>query len=639
MRKGLGWLLLLASIAWGQWNAPQVGTFAVATLRDDAVASRLRARFKAIGPPLFLLGRPLSGLQQGDIIRFGDKVVLVDADVWQTLAAEGALRALRHAPVFRVAAGSDPAAWTNRSKLDPDRREKKLYEIGAALLKTLRATVGVPPEGQNIHLGFENGEMVLMAPANFLESIRTVGVDVAPPKEKSIPRGRPRWVNRPSKDTFELGESLEWTGWAVDDSGGATNSYRYSQWGPIPAGLVWDPVRRRLNGVWKTTGSWHLSFVVWDGKGGADTLDWRPVAIHRPALEPMPDTTVPAPPIRKLDPPRFVSRSGGSHVPLGTTRTYRPIAVDGNGRLIPKVEASIPDGGPLTWDGTELRVAPVAVGAWSARFVARDSAGDSTEHWTTFLAEPTSHKDLTTWTWETHRVGGAMPSILTGEFGHGRVSFLIPEPSHFTSWDDRSRLRAPMLLLGVEFLDPASVRRGNAVTLDLGGALRLPDPSLLAGGVGGRLRVRSDARPALPWVFEGDVIGYVQQAIIAIDTSRIRADILPEGSDTGLQVVVNHYRPLASQLLHDAFDPRNAVFLSRVEGWLQLPVGFQAGVGFCRIDLPVRMNMNQYVSGGLRWAHQGRWGNIELTQRWGMGTGGVQLASWTQVGLSVVILP
>jgi len=270
-------LALLAACAGAEWSNAPLGAFAVATLADQAVVARLQARFHATGTPVFLLGSPVSGVQQGDILRFSDKAFLVDADVWQTLSAEGALRALRQSPVVRVQAAANPSAWNARSRIVSGAREKKLYEFGAALLKSLQQSMGGIPTGQKLFLSLEGGQLVLTAPASFLDRLRAGPSAGA---QAHVPRGRPEWVSPPPPDSLWTGQKLAWTAWAVDDSGGPTTDLAFGYLGSLPAGLVWDKESRTLQGAPLDTGTSDVRWTV-VGERGGDTLDWRPV-VRRP---------------------------------------------------------------------------------------------------------------------------------------------------------------------------------------------------------------------------------------------------------------------------------------------------------------------------------------------------------------------
>lgn len=278
-----GWLfacLLLVAPSFAEWNPATLGMFSVATLSDDAVVAKLQARFHATGRPYFLLGNPSGGLQQGDILRFADKAFLVDPDVWQTLSTEGALRNLRQSPMAKVQAGSTPAAWNARAKLVGNAKERKLYEFGASLLRSMEQSLGGVPDGQRLFLSTEGGRLVITAPAGFLDKIRAVSLEKERPKDVVVMPGSPRWVSTAPSDTQWVGQSLSWKGWAVDDSGASTSGFRYSMVGSLPEGLRWDPEEHTVQGVLTAKGRSRVQFVV-SATRGTDTLSWNPSVFAR----------------------------------------------------------------------------------------------------------------------------------------------------------------------------------------------------------------------------------------------------------------------------------------------------------------------------------------------------------------------
>lgn len=716
VKGAIRFLLVLAACAFSQWSAPQVGSFAVATLREEAIAKRLRERFKATGAPVFLMGNPGVGLQQGDMVRFVDKAILVDADVWQTLAAEGALQALKQAPLVRVKASANPAAWAGRARMISSPREKTLYEFGSSLLKILETSAGVLPDGQKLFLSFEGGQMVLTAPSSFLDRLRSGTSESCHAKETSPTRGRPHWVSPAPPGSLGVGSRISWTAWAVDDSGGATADYRYSVEGMLPDGLTWNPARHRLDGVLSKKGEWRTVFRVQDGNGRSDTLVWklgvdaanpveqisdRDTALVLAGFE-LPWDTLTASrwvvwafgeqvlrweksgtrldsvesdlaetnwdgsslsirprrsgtatftfhmrrngrverlvrtcPVRPHPLPVFLSRTGGSFLTEGRTRTYRPVARDAYGGQV-TLEADFPLDAPFEWDGEELRVAPRGPGAWSAKFTARDTLDHVAEQWVTFTSEA---RQTSRWSVESRWAAGTNSWTVVGEFGRGRISLFTPHPSRLFLWSEPLRQDWPFLLLGLNLLDAGAIRQGHAASLDVGGTLRLPNRAILTGGVAGRLRGRYDAQPALPWIFEGEMVGWVHQAILATDTSRL-VDILDiRDSILFTEELKARFGPVLGQVMRDAFDRRNAVFLTRMEGWLQLPRHLAVAVGYWREDLPVRMELEQHLSTGLRWSPQGRYGALEATVRGGWGPDRSGFGAWWDLKWSSGILP
>lgn len=716
MRRAVRFLAVLAACAVAQWNAPQVGSFAVATLRDDAISGRLRERFKAAGPPVFLMGNPGVGLQQGDMIRFADKAILVDADVWQTLAAEGALQALKQAPLVRVKASANPAAWSGRSRLIANPREKTLYEFGSSLLKILETSAGVLPDGQKLFLSFEGGQMVLTAPSSFLDRLRPGNAESSAEKDRPPPRGRPVMVGPAPPGALGVGSRISWTAWAVDDSGGPTAAYRYAVEGRLPDGLAWNPSRHGLTGAVARAGEWTTVFRVQDGNGRSDSLVWRlrvdstdpatqvadrdssatfagfelpwdtltesrwtvwPLAgqVHRweasrirldsvesdlaetrwdgsnlsvrprrsglatfafhLARNGRPETLVRTCPVRPHPLPVFLSRNGGGTLTEGTTRVYRPVARDAYGGQV-TLEADFPLDAPFEWDGEELRVTPRGPGAWSAKFTARDTLDHVAEQWVSFVSVG---KQTSRWSLESRWVAGTNSWTLLAEFGRGRFSLFTPHPSRLVEWDEPLEQDWPFFLIGANLLGSQSIRQGHALSIDLGGNLRFPSGDIRTGGVLARIQGRYDAQPALPWVFEGEVEGWVHQAILATDTSHL-SHILDLTDSTGLaDDFKERYGPVLGQIMKDAFDPRNAVFLTRVEGWFQLPRRFAVAVGYWREDLPVRMDLEQRLSTGLRWSPSGRFGDLEATVRGGWGPGRAGAGAWWDLKWSSGILP
>jgi hypothetical protein len=86
-----------------------------------------------------------AGLSQGDIMRFADRAVLVDPDVWNTLQAEGALAKLRSAPLVRVQGQTRGTSWEQRAGLVKGENERKAFKLGAELIRVFEETFGTTP--------------------------------------------------------------------------------------------------------------------------------------------------------------------------------------------------------------------------------------------------------------------------------------------------------------------------------------------------------------------------------------------------------------------------------------------------------------------------------------------------------------
>jgi hypothetical protein len=256
--------LALALPAAAKNGSEPLNHYSLSALQDSAVGAKLMGRFKAKGQPVFLIHDPSLGLAQGDIMRFQDKAVLVDADVWQTLQDEGALGRLKASPVMRVQAKASVPAWDTRARLVGGEREKKAYKFGAELLKILEETFGGIPSREQMALVFDGNSMVLMAPDEFLDGLKYAAV------RRVAPGGRPQFLT-PAPGPIFAGQPFVWQAWAADPSEPA-GALRYSLTGELPKGLAWDAAAHTLQGTPAEPGQWRLSAEARNAAGAFDTL-------------------------------------------------------------------------------------------------------------------------------------------------------------------------------------------------------------------------------------------------------------------------------------------------------------------------------------------------------------------------------
>lgn len=255
---------LIAAPAQARNGGEPLNHYSLSALQDSAIGAKLMGRFKAKGQPVFLIHDPSIGLAQGDIMRFQDKAVLVDADVWQTLQDEGALGRLKVAPLVRVQAKAAVSTWETRSKLVTGDREKKAYKFGAELLKILEETFGGIPSREQMVLVFDGASLVLMAPDEFMDELKYAAV-------RRIPAaGRPQMLTPPPERIF-AGQPFRWQAWAADPSEPSA-ALRYSLTGELPKGLAWDAPTHTLQGTSGEPGQWRLIAEARNGSGGSDTL-------------------------------------------------------------------------------------------------------------------------------------------------------------------------------------------------------------------------------------------------------------------------------------------------------------------------------------------------------------------------------
>jgi hypothetical protein len=314
-------LLALASIlplpASARNGGEPLNHYALLALEDEATAGRLATRFKARGQPVFLIHDPNKGLAQGDIMRFQDKAVLVDGDVWQTLQAEGALKLLRSAPLVRLQAKASIATWESRAKLVENPREKKAYLVGAELLKILDQNFGGIPSRQQVVIAFDGPSLVMFAPAELLDQLRFTTV------RKVDASGAPAMVSPAPRRAF-AGRPFQWQAWAADPSEPSA-SLRYGLAGSLPKGLAWDAAGHALRGVPESPGRFPLTVSARNPQGASASMEFvLEVRMNEP-----PDLA---------QPPRPVALEGQAW-------DFRPKAVD-------------PD-----HEGSGIRIAPVAMPA------------------------------------------------------------------------------------------------------------------------------------------------------------------------------------------------------------------------------------------------------------------------------------
>ena len=255
--------------------------YGLSTLEDSATGARLGIRFKAKGQPVFLVHDPNLGLMQGDIMRFQDKAVLISPDVWQTLQDEGALGILKAASLIRVQAKATVPTWETRAKLVLAPREKKAYRLGAEFLKILEENFGGSPGRDQISVVFDGTSLVLLAPSGFLDQLRYAEV------RKVAAPGSPRLVSAPPARSAPE-RPFRWQAWAVDPSE-PSGDLRYSIFGDLPKGIVWNPATHALEGIGAAEGQWRLQVEARNRAGAFDTLSFtlalhanRPPALARP---------------------------------------------------------------------------------------------------------------------------------------------------------------------------------------------------------------------------------------------------------------------------------------------------------------------------------------------------------------------
>jgi hypothetical protein len=715
--------LALATVAAAQWNASSLGSFGFATLPDNAAGERLATRFRAHGDPVFLIGNPSQGLQMGDIMRFSDRAVLIDGDVWQTLKAEGALAKLQVAPVVRVKARAAKDAWSARSQAVKG-DEKKAYELGERLLKSMDGVMPVLPDGQKLSLSFEGGQMVLMVPPAFLDKFRLQngeGIvvrksDPESSRDRPIPRGTPRIVFPDAGQVF-VGSPLKRPAWAVDDSGGPTADLRLWCEGTLPPGVAWNATSRTLEGIPTKAGD-YASLLRAVSPGGSDSLpvllsvrknhppvflntpdsanrgeSWsfrpavgdsdQPVSRLRLSVRKLPlgakwdslsstvtwtpaDTLAAASRILSLAvfdplgdssvgiwtigvakpiemPIRFLSELGQGDPRVDVPLSYLPVAVSGRGDSV-RMQAVLPAGSPMAWDGHRLTLRATAPGLYPAELVAQDDHGHVSKQMVAWDVRP-AHR--TTVFVETRYQADMAPSQVGVDFGTGRLGLFTPSIGRLFGWSSMQDQEWPYVFLGANLLDEAARARGNRLTADLGLTVRLPKSSLYTGGFCARLSGKLVANSPIPIETEFDVQGWIRQAMMIADSNvLVTVSLTPSQqaqfkvndarwTPTKMITIQDSYWGAIQKTLDDARADDNVVLLSSLWGWTPVGAGLKAGAGVWRVDQPLAAIARQSLGLGLKgdWS-LGRF-RAEPSVRGGWGPQGAGFSAWGGLLLSM----
>lgn len=260
-------LALLAGVAFARNGSEPLNHYGLVTLADTEIGNRLAARFKAKGQPVFLVHDVNAGLSRNDIMRFSDRAVLVDAEVWATLQAEGALEKIRSSPLIRVQGRATAASWTQRAELVTSDRQKKAFKLGAEILRVLEENFGGAPLENQMTLVFEQGHLTLLASSGLMDQLSFHAV------RRVQPDGAPIIVSLPPDSNQFVRQPFEYRIWAVDPAN-PSGTLTYSLQGTLPPGLAWDAERHALRGVPTAAGRWKLTAVARNPDNRRDTMSF-----------------------------------------------------------------------------------------------------------------------------------------------------------------------------------------------------------------------------------------------------------------------------------------------------------------------------------------------------------------------------
>jgi hypothetical protein len=252
---------LLFSSAVASYDEP-LNHVGLSRIYDKKVQKKFASRFNASGEPLFLIGNIKRGIAIGDMIRFDNKVMLIDAEVWQTMKSTGVLKLLKNAPVIQVKAKARSNVWSAREN-QAKGIEKKAYTLGAAFLSTMEDRFKYTPTALELVLRFEGANMVLMAPEELLKKLifKTAS-------RVSKKKGSPEIVTLDKEIAFK-GQKFNHQVWAIDlDNPGREIKYKLKS--NLPKGLKWSNSKHTISGKPKKAGVYKLKLEAKNKFGRID---------------------------------------------------------------------------------------------------------------------------------------------------------------------------------------------------------------------------------------------------------------------------------------------------------------------------------------------------------------------------------
>ncbi|MGL1887780.1 MAG: hypothetical protein OCD76_14785 [Reichenbachiella sp.] len=264
IKKFLGILIIVGffSTAMAKYDEP-LNHVGLSRIYNKKVQKDFSSRFNATGEPLFLIGNIKRGIAIGDMIRFDNKMMLIDAEVWQTMKSTGVLKLLKNAPVISIKAKARSSIWNSRASKARG-EEKKAYTLGSAFLSTMEDRFTYTPTAMELVLRFEGSNMILMAPKELLKKL-VFKRGKTPTKPK---KGSPQIVTEDRGVAFK-GQKFEHQLWAIDLENPGRN-IKYKLKSPEPKGLTWSRSGHTLSGKAKKAGVYKLKFEAKNKAGRID---------------------------------------------------------------------------------------------------------------------------------------------------------------------------------------------------------------------------------------------------------------------------------------------------------------------------------------------------------------------------------
>ncbi len=249
MRSILLTLILVISTYAGTINY-----YAIGKVNSSTIASKITGRFNASGEPLFLIHDVNSGLAVGDYIKFQDKMVLIDGQVWQTLAAENVFENMENIRITTLRGGSSSREWQQKSQMMSTEYSRKSYILGAEIMKIFEEQFASLPQNESILINFNRGRATLVVPNQLINSLTLQRIT------RAVHTGEMVWTVPPCEFAY-ADVPFSWQPWAADPSEPA-GAISYSVTGDLPEGLTWSRSRHTIEGTPTITGVFPLSITA-----------------------------------------------------------------------------------------------------------------------------------------------------------------------------------------------------------------------------------------------------------------------------------------------------------------------------------------------------------------------------------------
>lgn len=253
-------LIIVLILSINTYSKSNIEVFALGTLVEG---SALNEKFNATGSPVFLIKNMTRGVSQGDIIRFKDRVVLIDRNVWGFLRDNNLLGKIKLLEVKSTHAKISVSNWKRQASRSKSKTSKNAYKLGSKLLSIFSNKFG---NNDEFVVQFRNGKMIVLADKKFLRKLRFKTI-----KTVTTEVGKPQIISLAPDSVEFQNTKIYWQAWAVA-ANALENDISYELKGDLPKGVKWDKSSHSFLGTIQEVGRWDLKLIARNPKGQTDEL-------------------------------------------------------------------------------------------------------------------------------------------------------------------------------------------------------------------------------------------------------------------------------------------------------------------------------------------------------------------------------